>query len=258
MLAPNPIPAPPGIVVSPTTAVDRPLRPVSGTYDTIQRGLDIAVASIVLIFAAPVVALAWVLVRLTSPGPGFYSQERVGRNGETFVILKLRTMYHECEVDSGVQWATKNDARVTPVGRILRKLHIDELPQLLNILSGEMSVVGPRPERPEFVGPLSTAIPGYTDRLLVRPGLTGFAQIQLPPDTDIESVRCKLLLDRHYVAHRSLVMDLRLLAGTAIYLGGASYAGVRWCLRLPDLLGDARAVLADPLVDTVIESAGPK
>jgi lipopolysaccharide/colanic/teichoic acid biosynthesis glycosyltransferase len=212
----------------------------------------------VLVFAAPVVALAWILVRLTSAGPGFYSQERVGRNGESFVILKLRTMYHECEADSGVQWATKNDSRVTPVGRILRKLHVDELPQLLNILSGEMSLVGPRPERPEFVGPLSSAIPGYNDRLLVRPGLTGFAQIQLPPDTDIESVRRKVVLDRHYISRRGLLMDLRLLAGTAIYLAGASYAGVRWCLRLPDLLGDTRAALADPLADTVIETAGPK
>ncbi|HEY1127310.1 MAG TPA: sugar transferase, partial [Actinomycetota bacterium] len=155
-------------MVAPIPAADRPLRLVSGTYDAVQRGLDIAVASMVLVFAAPVVALAWILVRLTSAGPGFYSQERVGRNGESFVILKLRTMYHECEADSGVQWATKNDSRVTPVGRILRKLHVDELPQLLNILSGEMSLVGPRPERPEFVGPLSSAIPGYNDRLLVR------------------------------------------------------------------------------------------
>jgi len=258
MLAPNPAPVAPGIVVPPNAAADRPIHPVTGTYDAIQRGLDLAVASIVLLFAAPVVAVAWVLVRLTSAGPGFYSQERVGRHGESFVILKLRTMYHECEADSGVQWAKKNDSRVTPVGRVLRKLHIDELPQLLNILSGEMSLVGPRPERPEFVQPLSAAIPGYTDRLLVRPGLTGLAQIQLPPDVDVESVRRKLVLDRHYVAHRSLLMDLQLLAGTAIYLAGASYSGVRWCLRLPDLLGDTRAALANPLTDTVIETAGPK
>jgi lipopolysaccharide/colanic/teichoic acid biosynthesis glycosyltransferase len=258
MLAPNPTPAPPGIVVAPTPAVDRPLPSVSGTYDKIQRGLDLAIASILVVFAAPVVAVAWILIRLTSQGPGFYSQERVGRNGETFVILKLRTMYHECEADSGVRWATKNDVRVTPIGGILRKLHVDELPQLLNILSGEMSLVGPRPERPEFVGPLSTALPGYSDRLLVRPGLTGFAQIQLPPDTDIESVRRKLVFDRHYVAHRCLVMDLRLLAGTAVYLAGASYAGVRWCLRLPDPLADTQFSLANPLVDTVVETASPK
>src|SRR5439155_8948129 len=104
MLAPNPIPAPPGIVVALTPAADRAVRPVSGTYDAIQRGLDIAVASLLLVFAAPVVAVAWVLVRLTSPGPGFYSQARVGRQGESFVILKVRTMFQDCEDRSGVRW----------------------------------------------------------------------------------------------------------------------------------------------------------
>src|SRR5205823_3448469 len=108
------------------------------------------------------------------------------RFGEPFIILKLRTMYDRCEAKTGAAWATRNDPRVTPVGRVLRKLHIDELPQLLNILRGDMSLVGPRPERPEFVGPLSRALPGYADRLQVRPGLTGLAQIQLPPDSDLE------------------------------------------------------------------------
>jgi lipopolysaccharide/colanic/teichoic acid biosynthesis glycosyltransferase len=241
-----------------TRPFDRPCRSVSTAYDSLQRGLDVAIASVVLLFAAPVIALAWVVVRCTSVGPGFYSQCRVGRHGETFVILKLRTMYHECEADSGVCWAKKNDSRVTPAGRLLRRLHIDELPQLLNILSGEMSLVGPRPERPEFVAPLSAAIPGYTERLLVRPGLTGLAQIQLPPDSDVESVRRKLVLDRYYVARRGLGLDLRLLIGTAVYLAGATFVGVRWLLWLPDPLADARAAIANPLADTVVENAGPK
>jgi lipopolysaccharide/colanic/teichoic acid biosynthesis glycosyltransferase len=258
MLAPSPAPATHGVAVAQAYAADRPFRPVSGTYDTIQRGLDLAIASVLLIVAAPLLAAAWAVVRLTSPGGGFYCQLRVGRHGESFVILKLRTMYHECEARSGVRWATENDSRVTPVGRILRKLHIDELPQLLNILSGDMSLVGPRPERPEFVGPLSNAVPGYTDRLLVRPGLTGLAQVQLPPDSDLESVRRKLVLDRYYISRRGLGLDLRLLLGTAVYLAGAPYAFVRWCTRLPNPLADVRAAVADPLADTVIDTAGPK
>jgi len=203
-------------------------------YDRAKRLFDLCVGSVMLVLAAPVVAVAWALIRLTSRGPGFYSQARVGRGGEPFVILKLRTMYHDCEARSGVKWATRNDPRVTPVGRVLRKLHVDELPQLLNVLRGDMSLVGPRPERPEFVGPLSQALPGYVDRLLVRPGLTGLAQLQLPPDSDLESVRRKLALDRTYVARRGLGLDLRLMVGTAVYLCGVSYGGGRPLLWLPE------------------------
>ena len=220
-------------------------------YERAKRLLDLCVGSLMLLAAAPVVLVAWALIRLTSRGPGFYSQARVGRFGEPFVILKLRTMYHDCEARSGVKWSTKNDPRVTPVGRVLRKLHIDELPQLLNVLRGDMSLVGPRPERPEFVGPLSQSLPNYADRLRVRPGLTGLAQIQLPPDSDLESVRRKLILDRTYVARCGLALDLRLMAGTAVYLCGVSYGGVRRLMLLPNPL----AALADPLADTVVETA---
>lgn len=228
--------------------------PVDGLYERLKRGLDIVVAGFLVAVLAPVLTVAWALIRLTSAGPGFYSQSRVGRFGEPFVILKLRTMAHRCEAQSGAVWSTRNDPRVTRLGRILRKLHIDELPQLLNILRGDMSLVGPRPERPEFVVPLSEAIPGYADRLRVRPGLTGLAQIQLPPDTDLESVRRKLVLDRMYMERRGLGLDLRLLAGTALYLCGLSYAGVRRAVRLPNPLAN----LADPLADTVVESPVPK
>jgi lipopolysaccharide/colanic/teichoic acid biosynthesis glycosyltransferase len=238
--------------VQPELAFPPELRAAAGLgYGRVKRGIDLCLAALMIVVAAPVVAVAWVLVRLTSSGPGFYSQARVGRWGEPFVILKLRTMYHQCEARSGARWATKGDPRVTPVGRVLRKLHIDELPQLLNILRGDMSLVGPRPERPEFVGPLSQALPGYADRLRVRPGLTGLAQIQLPPDSDLESVHRKLVLDRVYVARCGPWLDLRLLIGTAVYLGGVSYPGVRRVFRLPNPL----PALADPMADTVVESA---
>jgi len=247
MLAPTSLaPAAPPPVLAPPQA-----RVGHFGHERAKRLLDISVGLVMLVVAAPVVLLGWALVRLSSRGPGFYSQARIGRSGEPFVILKLRTMYHDCEARSGVKWATKNDPRVTLVGRVLRKLHIDELPQLLNVLRGDMSLVGPRPERPEFVGPLSHALANYADRLRVRPGLTGLAQIQLPPDSDLESVRRKLVLDRVYVARCGLGLDLRLLVGTAVYLCGVSHAGVRRLFWLPNPL----PALADPLADTVVETA---
>jgi lipopolysaccharide/colanic/teichoic acid biosynthesis glycosyltransferase len=229
------------------------LRDKCRVRDSLKRGLDLGFATVLIIVAVPVVAIAWVVVRLTSSGPGFYSQARIGQFGEPFVILKLRTMFHQCEAGTGATWATRGDPRVTPVGRVLRKLHIDELPQLLNILRGDMSLVGPRPERPEFVGPLAQTLPGYWHRLGVRPGLTGLAQIQLPPDVDLESVRRKIILDRIYLEQRGLGLDLRLLFGTAVYLCGMSYAGVRRAARLPNPLAD----LNDALADTVVESNIP-
>ena len=197
-------------------------------------GLDLIAAAVISIVAIPVTGAAWGLVRATSSGPGFYSQVRVGRHGRNYRIYKLRTMYHNCEAVSGAAWSSKRDSRVTRIGRILRKLHIDELPQLLNVLRGEMSLVGPRPERPEFVGPLAGQIPGYYDRLAVRPGVTGLAQIQLPADEDIEDVRKKVVLDRCYAEKRDLWLDFRIMVGTAVYLLGFSYATVRKVLILPN------------------------
>lgn len=205
----------------------------------LQRAFDLTVACAVAVAAVPVIAAAWAVVRLTSSGPGFYSQVRVGRDGRRYRIYKIRTMYHNCEAVSGVRWSTAGDPRVTPVGRVLRKLHVDELPQLLNVLRGDMSVVGPRPERPELVGPLSAQLPGYADRLAVRPGVTGLAQIQLPPDSNLESVRRKLALDRCYVESRGFWLDLRIVFGTAVYLLGFSYPTVRKLVRLPNPLADA-------------------
>jgi lipopolysaccharide/colanic/teichoic acid biosynthesis glycosyltransferase len=206
--------------------------------ETLKRCCDLFFSLVIAVIAIPVIVMAWVLVRVTSPGPGFYSQVRVGRNGRHYRIYKIRSMRYNCEAGSGAAWSTKRDPRVTRVGKIFRALHIDELPQLLNVLRGDMSLVGPRPERPEFVGPLSEKIPGYTMRLLVRPGVTGLAQIQLPPDTDIESVRTKLVLDRCYVKSGGFWLDLRIMLGTVIYLMGVSYARIRKLMRLPNPLAD--------------------
>ncbi len=208
----------------------------SSMDDLPKRSFDLAFVAIVGIAVLPVIALLWLAVRLTSPGPGFYSQTRVGRNSRLYQIYKLRTMRDNCERTTGARWCVSGDPRVTPLGRILRKLHLDELPQLWNVLRGEMSLVGPRPERPEFVGPLSIQIPGYSQRHRVRPGVTGLAQIQLPADTSVDSVRKKTVLDCRYVADRTLWLDVRIVLGTIIYIAGFSYETVRRLMRLPNPL----------------------
>jgi lipopolysaccharide/colanic/teichoic acid biosynthesis glycosyltransferase len=202
-------------------------------YDWIKAAADLTIALILVILTLPMVVVAGLLVKFTSRGPILYSQLRVGRDGRVFSIFKLRTMYHKCEALTGARWCVCNDPRVTPLGRILRRMHIDELPQLWNVLFRDMSLVGPRPERPEFVGPLEEAIPGYCGRLAVRPGVTGLAQIQLPADTNFDSVRKKLVLDLCYVERYGAWLDLRLLLGTVLYLGGVSYARTRRLMGLP-------------------------
>jgi lipopolysaccharide/colanic/teichoic acid biosynthesis glycosyltransferase len=198
-----------------------------------KRSFDLLLSCVVLIPALPVLAVAAALVKLTSCGPAVYTQVRVGRNGRPFVLYKLRSMTHNCEATSGIVWSTKADARVTCVGRILRKTHIDELPQLFNILCGEMSLVGPRPERPELVTELEPHLSGYRDRLDANPGLTGLAQVQLPPDSDLESVRRKLALDRLYVHRQSLWLDLRLVVATAVGVLGVPFRFCQVMLAVP-------------------------
>ena len=222
---------------TPASGADQPACTYWGKH-----ACDFIVGLALLIPALPVIAVVWAVVRLTSSGPGFYSQVRIGQGGRPYRIFKIRTMTHNCEARSGAKWATKGDSRITPVGRVLRKLHLDELPQLWNVLRGEMSLVGPRPERPEFVAPLSREVEAYGERHRVRPGVTGLAQIQLPPDTDVGSVRTKIVLDRHYVENASLWLDLRIMLGTGVYLAGFSYARVRRLLWLPNpLAGHPRA-----------------
>lgn len=240
---------------SPLTSTADLLKPLfaspARTYDTIKRIGELLVGAVLLVLAFPVIAAGWILVRLTSPGSGIYTQTRVGLGGRHFLIYKLRTMTHNCEATAGgAKWSTAGDSRVTPVGRVFRKLHIDELPQLVNVLLGDMSLIGPRPERPEFVKPLSASIPEYALRLAVRPGVTGLAQIQLPPDTDLGSVCRKVVLDRAYIDGRCLWLDLRLILGTAIYLLGFQYSTVRRLLGLPNPL----VTISGPVLPEVVPS----
>jgi lipopolysaccharide/colanic/teichoic acid biosynthesis glycosyltransferase len=186
-----------------------------GMYAGLKPAVDCLLAAVLLVLLAPLMLIAALAVRLTSRGPVFYSQVRVGLGGRLFHILKLRTMIHNCEAASGARWAVPGDSRVTPVGRVLRATHLDELPQLFNVLRGDMSLVGPRPERPEFIPGLAQAIPHYRERLLVRPGVTGLAQVQLPPDTDLNSVRRKLACDLYYIRCMGLWLDLRIILCTA-------------------------------------------
>jgi lipopolysaccharide/colanic/teichoic acid biosynthesis glycosyltransferase len=211
------------------------LSPRMGWYDPCRRLAEAIFASVLLVLTAPLIALAALLVKLTSPGPVLYSQTRLGRGGKPYSIYKIRTMVHNCEKTSGPQWCTKKDPRITPVGRFLRKTHLDELPQLWNVLRGDMSLVGPRPERPEFVPHLAKSIPGYADRLLVRPGVTGLAQVQLPADTDLSSVRRKLKCDLYYVRNVGPWLDLQILFATAFYLLKIPFAVPRTLLGVPSL-----------------------
>jgi lipopolysaccharide/colanic/teichoic acid biosynthesis glycosyltransferase len=212
----------------------RPAEPsCTSRYARIKTVLDFAAAACLFVLALPVIVVAAVLVRLTSRGPALYSQTRLGRLGRPYAIYKIRTMVHDCERTSGVRWATARDPRVTPLGRILRRTHVDELPQLWNVLRGDMSLIGPRPERPEFVPQLERAIPHYRDRLLVRPGLSGLAQVQLPPDSDLDSVRRKLAYDLYYVRRVSFALDVRIMLSTMSYLMGIPVHVSRRLFQVP-------------------------
>ena len=189
-------------------------------------------AAILLIPALPVMALLIMLVQITSYGPGIYRQRRVGRNGRVFTLYKIRTMLHNAEALTGPVWTAPNDPRVTPLGRLLRALHLDELPQLFNVLRGEMTLIGPRPERPEFTQHLARQIPGYMDRYTVMSGITGLAQINLRPDTDVDSVRRKLVLDLEYIGGANLKMDLKICLCTVMQIIGLP---ARWGTRLTKL-----------------------
>jgi lipopolysaccharide/colanic/teichoic acid biosynthesis glycosyltransferase len=194
---------------------------------------DFALALILLLLATPVLLVVALLVKLTSRGPVLYRQTRLGLQGRSYTLYKIRTMIDKCENATGPQWATPCDPRTTWVGRVLRRTHIDELPQLWNVLRGDMSLVGPRPERPEFVAFLEPAIPCYRQRLAVRPGLSGLAQIQLPADIDLDSVRRKLAYDLYYVHRLSFWLDVLLMLNTACYLVGIPFAWSRRLFRVP-------------------------
>ena len=190
----------------------------------VKRLADVVIASTLAALLLPVAALAWILVRVTSKGPGLYSQVRVGRFGVPFRVHKLRTMRTDAEVN-GPQWSNlRGDPRVTLVGEFLRKFRIDEIPQLWNILKGEMSFVGPRPERPEFSEELADKIPFFGERLLIRPGLTGWAQVCYPYGASVEDAKRKLEFDLYYIKHMSISLDTFILLDTIkiVLRGGAS------------------------------------
>jgi lipopolysaccharide/colanic/teichoic acid biosynthesis glycosyltransferase len=209
------------------------ITPRGGWYAYVKGAAGYLVALLLLVPAGVLILGAIILVKLTSRGPAFYTQTRVGRHGRCFTIYKIRTMFHNCERLTGPRWASVRDPRVTPVGRFLRWAHIDELPQLWNVLRGEMSLVGPRPERPEFLPKLVEAIPLYQDRHQLRPGITGLAQVQLPADTSLNSVRIKLAYDLYYVQRFSLWLDLRIILATFCGVLGIPFAVSNRLLRLP-------------------------
>lgn len=191
-------------------------------YVIFKRIIDISLASLGLLLASPLLILAVIAIRLESPGPAFYSQVRVGLRNRNFRIWKLRSMRTDAE-SNGAQWAQKKDSRVTRIGRILRKTRLDEVPQFFNILRGDMGFIGPRPERPEFVDQLAEAIPYYRQRHLVKPGLTGWAQINADYGSSISDAEDKLRYDLYYLKHGSVEFDLHICIRTI----GAIMRGAR-------------------------------
>jgi len=179
-----------------------------------KRVFDVAASALLLALAGPLMLLVAYLIRREDGGPVFYKQERVGQNGKAFHLIKFRSMRVDAERDGVPQWAQKNDGRVTRVGRIIRKFRIDELPQAFNVLLGDMSFVGPRPERPFFVEQLKQQIPYYSCRHTVKPGITGWAQILYPYGASVEDAKQKLQYDLYYVKNNSLFLDLIILFQT--------------------------------------------
>ena len=179
-----------------------------------KRVFDVAVSLLLLALSFPVLVLFSILIKLESPGPIFYRQTRVGLYGQTFEVVKLRSMRQDAEKD-GPKWAAENDPRVTRIGRIIRTVRIDEIPQAWSVLKGEMSFVGPRPERPQFVAQLEEMLPYYAERHMVKPGITGWAQINYPYGASTEDARQKLEYDLYYAKNYSPFLDLLILLQTA-------------------------------------------
>jgi sugar transferase (PEP-CTERM system associated) len=180
----------------------------------VKRSFDVAVVAVLVIAALPVIMFTALLIALESPGTVIYRQKRVGRGGKTFTLLKFRSMSMDAEKDGKAAWAAVNDARITRIGRFIRRTRIDELPQLINVLRGEMSLVGPRPERPEFVTMLSEQIPFYAVRHSVKPGITGWAQVRHCYVATVDDTVKKLEYDIYYVKNNSLLLDLLILLET--------------------------------------------
>jgi exopolysaccharide biosynthesis polyprenyl glycosylphosphotransferase len=179
-----------------------------------KRVLDIICGLIIAAIFVVVFPFVAIAIKLDSPGAIFYKQERVGLNGAKFTIYKLRSMVQNAERNGQAQWAVKGDSRITSVGKFIRKTRLDELPQVINVLKGEMSMVGPRPERQQFIDKLEHQIPNFNKRLAVKPGLTGWAQVNYGYGSTIEDARIKLNYDLYYCKHQSLVLDFQILLRT--------------------------------------------
>lgn len=183
-------------------------------FEFTQRFLDLFFSSVMLIVFLVLMPILFLLIKIDSKGPFFYSQQRIGKNNQIFKIHKLRTMVDNAEKDSGAVWAQKDDKRVTRLGKFLRKTRLDEMPQLFNIFKGDMSLVGPRPERPEFIDQLKKTVPFYNYRHLVKPGLTGWAQIKYQYANSSEQTTEKLQYDLYYIKNRSILLSLITLIRT--------------------------------------------
>lgn len=183
-------------------------------YVIFKRLVDIGSAILGGVMVLAFCPLIWLANQLTSPGSLFYYQERVGQHGKLFRMVKFRSMVMRAEADTGPVWVQPNDSRITPVGRLLRKSHLDELPQVWNVLRGEMSLVGPRPERPEFVASLAESIPEFSARHAVKPGITGWAQVNYRYVNSVDETRIKLHHDLEYIAHQGIWLDLIILLRT--------------------------------------------
>jgi lipopolysaccharide/colanic/teichoic acid biosynthesis glycosyltransferase len=181
---------------------------------------DRLLAVLGLLLFLPLFPILAVLIKLTSKGPVLFKQPRVGRDGRVFEIIKLRTMVYDAEESTGPIWAKPNDPRITPVGKFLRMTHLDEVPQLLNVISGEMSLVGPRPERPVFVDRFRNQIPNYSERLRVKPGITGLAQVCHKYDETLRDVKRKVAYDLLYIQRMCLMVDLAIMFMTVRRLTG--------------------------------------
>lgn len=219
------------LVEPPTRSVPRSMGALSPAHQIARRSVNVFAASLGLALSSPLLAVVAAAVKFTSPGPIIYSQVRIGQDrrrragsglqrrahdlgGRPFRIYKFRTMRVDAEKMSGAVWASKDDPRVTRIGTFLRKYRLDELPQLINVLKGDMNVVGPRPERPAIFQDLSRKIPDYELRQLARPGITGLAQISQSYDTDLEGVRRKVGYDLRYVSRESVFEDMRIMVKT--------------------------------------------
>ncbi len=188
-------------------------------------------ALVLVVATAPLVLFLAVLTKFTSHGPAFYAQTRLGKNGRPYKLYKLRTMIHNAEAMTGPVWAAKDDHRTTKLGSIMRRTHTDEFPQLWNVLRGEMSLIGPRPERPEIVTRLEHEIPGYRLRLLARPGITGLAQMLVPADDPndklLRGLRKKVAHDIYYVREANPMLDIRITLCTACYFFAQAIDSIR-------------------------------